>query len=454
VLSFPSDKASPKKFQEFFLRIWRAGYGKQIFMSTRCTPATRRALMSHEDLIRDDELFDEDSHDTSQISPEWLARFQRPLPQRETPNLHCLADLADQPAQWLWPGRVPRGALTLLSGQPGRGKSLLALDIAARVTAGQAWPDGRPGDSPGDVLILSAEDSIGRTVRSRLIVHGADLQRVFYLNSGVWADPTQPLATLRDGEASGAAARIGLPSWSSWALYRDARDIKAALEYLPECRLVVIDPIPAYLEAGRLNSLEAAREFLGPLASLADRTGAAVIAVMPCDSRPTDKRQYAERAMAEMARAIYLIECHESAPDGYALIPLKNNLGDARTALSFSVTGAPDEPAAKIAWNSAPFEFSARDLVPTNRGRTAAAPRQTEVDRAIAWVQGALAAGPVPSAELFQRAAAAGITRNAFYRARMRLGIEASNDKQIGGAWNCSLPASEGEAAEISTSLR
>jgi putative DNA primase/helicase len=396
--------------------------------------------MSHENLIPDDELFDEESHDHHHISPEWLARFQRPLQPRATPNLHCLADLAEQPVQWLWPGRIPRGALTLLCGEAGRGKSLLALDLAARVTSALPWPDGRPSDSPGDVLILSAEDSIGRTVRSRLIAHGADLERVFYLNSGAWADPNQPLETLRVGEASPAASRLGFPSWSSCALYRDARDLKGALEYLPECRLIVIDPMPAYLEAGRLNSLEAAREFLGPLASLADRTGAAVIAVMPRDSCPTDKRQYAERALAEMARAIYLIDCHESAPDGYALLPLKSNLGDSRTALSFSVTGVPEESAARIAWNAAPFEFSPRDLVPINRGRTAPAPRQTEVDRAIAWLQGALAAGPVPSCELAKRALAAGISTKTFNRARTRLGVLSSKPQFVGAKWQCELP--------------
>jgi putative DNA primase/helicase len=416
-------------------------------------PGHEESTMSHENLAFDDEFFDEDSHERSHISPEWLARFQQTSAPRATPSLRCLAELAEQPMQWLWPGRIPRGALTLLCGGPGRGKSLLALDIAARVTSGQPWPDGGPADAPGDVLLLSAEDSIGRTVRSRLVAHGADLERVFYLNSGAWADPHQPLETLRVGEASLAASRLGFPSWSSMTLHRDARDLKGALEYLPECRLIVIDPMPAYLEAGRLNSLEAAREFLGPLAALADRTGAAVIAVMPCDSRPAEKRQYAERAMADMARAIYLIDHHESAPDGYALVPLKNNLGESRTALSFSVACAPDEPAAKIAWNPAPFECSPDDLAPKHGVRAAASPRQTEVDRAIAWLQGALAAGPVPSAELIQRAAAAGITRNAFYRARTRLGIEASNEDQIGGAWNCSLPASAGDAAEISNSL-
>src|SRR5215213_4951890 len=131
---------------------------------------------------------------------EWLMRSDMrrdPPPPRppKKPKLRCLADLPEQPPQWLWPGRIPRGAVTLICGDAGRGKSLLSLDIAARVTTGQLWPDGSQSEQPGDVLLLSAEDSIGRTVRSRLLAQDANLRRVFYLNSGVWLEPTEPLET-------------------------------------------------------------------------------------------------------------------------------------------------------------------------------------------------------------------------------------------------------------------
>lgn len=42
---------------------------------------------------------------------------------------------------WLWPGRVPLGKLTLLAVDPGLGKSFVTLDMAARVSRGQPWPD-------------------------------------------------------------------------------------------------------------------------------------------------------------------------------------------------------------------------------------------------------------------------------------------------------------------------
>ncbi len=52
-----------------------------------------------------------------------------------------LTDVAPTSIGWLWPGRIPLGRVTLLVSDPGLGKSLLTLDIAARVSRGAPWPD-------------------------------------------------------------------------------------------------------------------------------------------------------------------------------------------------------------------------------------------------------------------------------------------------------------------------
>jgi hypothetical protein len=60
---------------------------------------------------------------------------------------HRLFDRLPTPTlQWLWPNRIPRGCLTLIVGQPGIGKSLLAVDLAARLSAARPWPDEQPPD--------------------------------------------------------------------------------------------------------------------------------------------------------------------------------------------------------------------------------------------------------------------------------------------------------------------
>ncbi len=107
-----------------------------------------------------------------------------------------LRTVGREPMRWLWPGRVPLGKMTLLVGDPGLGKSLVALDMAARVTRGAAWPDeagarettettseviSRPA---GSVVLLSAEDDAADTILPRLEAAGGDADRVIVLHHG------------------------------------------------------------------------------------------------------------------------------------------------------------------------------------------------------------------------------------------------------------------------------
>src|SRR4051812_25340935 len=89
-----------------------------------------------------------------------------------------LADVFPEKVAWLWPGRIPAGKITVLDGDPGLGKSTLALDLAARVSMGASMPDGSSGVGRASVVLLSAEDGLADTIRPRLDAAGADASRV------------------------------------------------------------------------------------------------------------------------------------------------------------------------------------------------------------------------------------------------------------------------------------
>lgn len=90
-----------------------------------------------------------------------------------------MAEVVSEPVRWLWEGRIPRGKVTLLDGEPGIGKSTLALDLAAKVSRGAAMPLAKGGDHPAaNVLLFSGDDDLADTVRPRLEAAGADLTRI------------------------------------------------------------------------------------------------------------------------------------------------------------------------------------------------------------------------------------------------------------------------------------
>src|SRR5262245_32049901 len=114
---------------------------------------------------------------------------------------------------WLWPGHLPIGQLVLLDGDPGVGKSLLTLDLCARITTGQEFPDGAAAVEPANVLLLNAEDSARELIRPRLAAARANIERVT-----VWhRNPGEPW--------------LGLPG--------DLKELEIALERLRP-RLVVL----------------------------------------------------------------------------------------------------------------------------------------------------------------------------------------------------------------------
>jgi hypothetical protein len=73
---------------------------------------------------------------------------------------------------------LARGKLAILDGEPDLGKSLVALDLCARLTR-RPFPDGSPGPGAGNAIVLNGEDSYQDTTRPRLEALGADLDRIF-----------------------------------------------------------------------------------------------------------------------------------------------------------------------------------------------------------------------------------------------------------------------------------
>src|SRR3954471_17634161 len=168
-------------------------------------------------------------------------------------RLQPVSQLTPRPVSWLWPGRLALGKLALLDGDPGLGKSLVALDLCARLSTGRPFPDGSPGPGVGSPLILSAEDSVEDTPLPRLQVLGADLARTF-VQRRADPDPAEPLR---------------FPTHS------------AILDHAltqPRPRLLVIDPITAFLDPNILGGSDpGVRRALFPLARLAEKHQCAVL---------------------------------------------------------------------------------------------------------------------------------------------------------------------------------
>jgi RecA-family ATPase len=94
-----------------------------------------------------------------------------------------LSNVKRRNISWLWQPYIPLGALTVLLGNGGQGKSFLSLSIAAAVTKGQALPGSDATLPPSDVIVQNTENAIDTVIGHRLDILGADCGRVHCIDT-------------------------------------------------------------------------------------------------------------------------------------------------------------------------------------------------------------------------------------------------------------------------------
>lgn len=201
-------------------------------------------------------------------APKW-ERSQEPtsrvpeIEPRRRPVSQVLADVEPEEVHWLWRDRIPLSKVTVFDGDPDKGKSTVTLDVGARVTTHSPMPDGSRSDLPGPaaVIVLSAEDGAGDTIRPRADAANADVDRIHLLTD----------VEVLDDE--GRVKRL------PWMLPRDL-DVLRILVERTGAKLVIIDPLNAFLD-GKVDSYrdQDVRGALRPLAELAESTGAAIVVI-------------------------------------------------------------------------------------------------------------------------------------------------------------------------------
>ena len=159
-----------------------------------------------------------------------------------------MSEVELQEVNWLWYPYIPFGKITIIQGDPGEGKTTLALRLAAACSTGQAFP-GMETTEPFNVIYQTAEDGLGDTVKPRLMEAGADQDRVLNI-----AEDSCSL-TLLDERIEAAIVQTG-------------------------ARLMILDPIQGYL-GGKIdmNRANEIRTVLKNVSSVAERTGCAIVMV-------------------------------------------------------------------------------------------------------------------------------------------------------------------------------
>lgn len=368
-----------------------------------------------------------------------LADAANPVPVKVAPSagspvLVRLSDVRPESVEWLWPGRIALGKLTLLAGDPGLGKSLVTLDLAARVSRGAAWPDASGvATACGGVVLLSAEDGIADTIRPRLDAAGADVSRILALEA------VRTSATPEEGASESARA---------FDLSRDLSALERAIESAPQCRLVVIDPITAYLGGTDSHKNADIRGLLAPLSSIAGRHRIAVVVVTHLNKSrggPAIYRAMGSLAFAAAARAAWVVSKDKDDPGRRFLLPIKNNIAANTGGLAYRIeaTGAGDYPS--VVWELGEVNLSADAVLCDERPGGG---ERTERDDVVEWLSDFLSNGPRSAKDVRREAADAGHSLATVRRAKTLIGVVARKSS-FGGCWEWALPIQDAQPPKV-----
>jgi putative DNA primase/helicase len=173
-------------------------------------------------------------------------------------------DIQPENVDWLCKNYLALGNVHILGGQPGIGKSQVAISWVAALTNGLPWPDGTPNYvGPMNVIMLTAEDSPRTAIIPRLQAAGANINRVFIFDDVIREDRrhhkfllTQDLERLR-------------------GLKKEIEDKHGAVG------LITIDPITSYMGGGENDShrVTDVRNMLDPLNKIAEDERVAILMI-------------------------------------------------------------------------------------------------------------------------------------------------------------------------------
>ena len=304
-----------------------------------------------------------------------------------------MSEIQSQEIEWLWYPFIPYGKLTIIQGDPGDGKTTMVLNLAAKLSKGEALDENMKVTEPVNVIYQTAEDGLADTVKPRLELAGADCERIIVI------DESDKSLSMVDERLEEAIVRTG-------------------------ARLLILDPIQAYLGGGMdMNRANEARDMTKKLGALAEKTKCAIILIGHMNKASGNKAAY--RGMGSIdffavARSVLLVGRVEGESNTRAVVQIKNNL---------AAFGHPKA----FALSEDGFKWLGDYEITVDEVLGGIAPKANKMELAKQMLRElAETHSAVLSNEIFDRADELGISKRTLENAKKELGIRA---RKINNAW-------------------
>jgi len=309
----------------------------------------------------------------------------------------CMSDVQSEPVDWLWEPYIPRGAITLIQGDGGQGKTTISLAIAAAITKGDALP-GCDDTSPANVIVQNAEDSYSRTIKPKLQQFDADTDRIFSIDEN-----DDPLC------------------------YQDQRIEDIIVQ--KNASLFILDPLQAFFGKANMNAANSVRPIMKQLGTIAEKTDCSILLVGHLH-KAGGKHQYRGLGSIDIfaaARSVLTVGSTEVNENIRAMVHNKSNLAPLGPSQAFGL-----DPDSGFCWMGE-YDITIDELL---NGEKCNKP-ENQFAKAQMFVENILKSGPMAATEIFQKAEDNGISDTTLNRAKKALGVISI---KVNGRWFWELP--------------
>ena len=316
-------------------------------------------------------------------------------------QLKLYSSVTETAVDWLWYPYIPFGKITMIQGDPGCGKSTLMMSIISAVSNGSVAPDGRKLKKPMHVIYQCSEDGLSDTIKPRLTAAGADCANVAFLDEEI-----------------------------NWVTLNDDSVRRAIADF--NAKLLVIDPIQAYLGEADLASASGMRKVLRQLSSWAAMYDCAVVLIGHLNKKQNSKELYRSLGSIDLvATARSVIQVERLQNDSISVIHhVKSSLSPKGRDLFFSV-----DASRKLEWlDIDPDKYSGNDVAIDE-----AQEKMTKQSRAADILRVMLADGPVAVSEIHALFNKEKISERTIINTKKLMGIKSIKKD---GVWYWQIPKS------------
>jgi AAA domain/RepB DNA-primase from phage plasmid len=342
-----------------------------------------------------------------------------PAKARRLMSLIHAKDVKPKHVRWSWQGRILANKPNVFFGEPGLGKGFISDDFIASMTTGRDFPDGPNTNEPCDVLICCAEESVSETIVPRLVVAGADMNRVHFMY-------IKDVAT--------DSIKEGL-----MRLDTDLPALRGLLRRYPDIRIVKIDPLATYMGELDPNKDKECRPLYTELARVAEEDNVCFLLIAhpnKNEEASAINRLSGAKALTSVFRNTWIIEKHPDDKGARLMMTVKANLagGSATKALKFRVINVPEtnilgedgkpiRNIGKLIWEGT-TDHEADNVLQATANGGKERKRKIEAQNTLDLLKDFLKNGARPATDFYQKASELDITEHAVLAAKNRARVK------------------------------